>query len=157
MSALCATAAVLALFSAGPLHPAARTPSAEQQMLDLTNGARADAGCPPLRLNADLAEAATGHSADMAHRDFFDHTGSNGSRPAGRTSAAGYPGDYIGENIAAGYDSAEVVFQKWMDTAVHRGNILDCKFTDLGVGRVDVPSSRYRVYWTQDLGRPPIR
>ncbi|GAA4612876.1 CAP domain-containing protein [Saccharopolyspora hordei] len=157
MSALRSTAAVLALLSAGPLLLAAGTPSVEHRLLDLTNDARADAGCPPLRLNADLTEAATAHSADMAHRDFFDHTGSDGSEPSTRTQAAGYPGDYIGENIAAGYDSVEVVFRKWMEKATHRGNILNCRFTDLGVGHVDVPGSRYEHYWTQDLGRPPGR
>ncbi|KAA5837146.1 CAP domain-containing protein [Saccharopolyspora hirsuta] len=155
MSALRATAAVLALFSAGPLLLAAKTPPVDQQLLDLTNDARAAAGCPPLRLNADLSEAAAGHSADMAHRNFYDHTGSNGSDPAGRTRAAGYPGDYIGENIAAGYPSIEVVFRKWMDTTAHRDNILNCKFTDLGIGHANVPGSRYGDYWTQNLGRPP--
>ncbi|MER5391711.1 CAP domain-containing protein [Saccharopolyspora sp. NPDC002686] len=157
MPGLRSTAAALALLGAGPLLLAASTPPVEQQLLDLTNTARAGAGCPPLRLNADLSEAATEHSTDMAHQGFFDHTGSEGSDPAARTQAAGYPGDYIGENIAAGYDSAETVFQKWMETAVHRSNILNCKFTDLGVGHADVPGSQYRTYWTQDLGRPPIR
>ncbi|MER7010922.1 CAP domain-containing protein [Saccharopolyspora sp. NPDC000359] len=158
MSALRAAAAALVVLGAGPLLMAAKAPPpVEQQLLDLTNDARAGAGCPPLRLNADLSEAAAGHSADMAHRNFYDHTGSNGSEPANRTKAAGYPGDYIGENIAAGYDSIEVVFQKWMETTAHRDNILNCKFTDVGVGHAEVPGSRYGDYWTQNLGRPTGR
>ncbi|MGW1676604.1 CAP domain-containing protein [Saccharopolyspora sp. NPDC002376] len=157
MPGLRTTAAVLALLGAAPLLLAAKAPPVEQQLLDLTNNARAGAGCPPLRLNANLNEAAAEHSADMAHQNHFEHTGSDGSDPADRTQAAGYPGNYIGENIAAGYDSPTAVFQKWMETAVHRGNILDCEFTDLGVGHAEVPTSQYRTYWTQDLGRPPIR
>ncbi|MGP4019202.1 CAP domain-containing protein [Saccharopolyspora sp. 5N708] len=144
---------LLAQLGAGPPLLAAQRPSPEQQILELTNAARARAGCPALRLNPDLNRAAAEHSADMAHRNFFAHTGSDGRAPSARTRSAGYPGSYIGENIAAGNPTADGTFGQWMRTAAHRSNVLNCAFTDLGVGHAVVDRSHYRHYWTQELGR----
>jgi uncharacterized protein YkwD len=41
-----------------------------------------------------------------------------------------------GENIAQGYSSAAGVMNGWMNSPGHRENILNCKFTTLGVGYV---------------------
>ncbi|MCI2417741.1 CAP domain-containing protein [Saccharopolyspora sp. K220] len=151
---LCTTVVVLlAQFGAGPPLLAAQRSSPEQRILELTNAARARVGCPALRPNAELSRAAAAHSADMAHRNFFAHTGSDGQVPAARTRSAGYPGSYIGENIAAGNKTAEGTFRQWMRTAPHRSNVLNCAFTDLGVGHAVTDHSYYRHYWTQALGR----
>ena len=69
----------------------------------LTNQQRANYGLPPLAANAALAAAATAHSNDMANKNFFSHTGSDGSNPGQRISRAGYNWYTYGENIAAGY------------------------------------------------------
>ncbi|MEU6266569.1 CAP domain-containing protein [Saccharopolyspora shandongensis] len=150
----CGAAVPLLLLCAGPpLQAAQRTPP-EQRILDLTNAERARAGCPAVRLNGDLTRAAAGHSADMAHRDFFGHTGSDGRDPVDRTRSEGFPSRYVGENIAAGGKTADETFRQWMDAAPHRDNILDCAFTELGVGHAATEHSRYHHYWTQELGRP---
>lgn len=151
---LCGMAVPLALLCAGPPLLAAQRSSPEQRILELTNAERARAGCPAMRLNDDLNEAAAGHSADMAHQNFFGHGGSDGSDPAERAQSAGFQGDYIGENIAAGGENADQTFRQWMEAAPHRDNILDCAFTDLGVGHAATPHSLYHHYWTQELGRP---
>jgi uncharacterized protein YkwD len=155
---LCGTAVLqLALFCAGPPLLAAQRSSPEQQILELTNAERARAGCQPVRANGDLNQAAAEHSADMAHQNFFDHTGSDGSSPVARARSEGFPSNYVGENIAAGDQTAEAAFRRWMDTDSHRDNILNCTFTDLGVGHAVTENSEYGHYWTQELGNPDRR
>ncbi len=135
----------------------ARQPALQQQILDLTNAARADAGCPALRISPTLNRAATEHSTDMASNRFFEHLGSDGSRPGHRAQEAGYPSGNVGENIAAGNVTAYDTFAQWMTSPGHRANILDCAYTELGVGYAERESSVYHYYWTQNFGMPGSR
>jgi uncharacterized protein YkwD len=138
--------------------PASASPdeqlSLEQQMLDLTNAVRQASGCPPLRLSPQLNEAAMRHSEDMAANDHFDHAGTDGSSHIARAAEAGYPGRYVGENIAAGNATPEDTLAQWMDSDSHRANVLDCSFTELGVGYAENESSAFTYYWSQELGKP---
>ncbi len=123
-------------------------------MLAFTNQARADNGCPALSLNDKLNVAADRHSEDMAVRGYFDHTSPEGEGPGVRVADAGYSGRGWGENIAQGYGSAAAVIEGWMNSPGHRANILNCEFSELGVGygegatRGNVPG----IYWTQMFG-----
>lgn len=121
--------------------------SAAQQVLALTNSERARAGCGPLSLNGQLNSAALAHSEDMRANNYFDHTGLNGSKPWDRAAAAGYGSSTIGENIAAGYRTADSVMNGWMNSPGHRANILNCSYNHLGVGL-----SSQGNYWTQLFG-----
>ena len=91
-----------------------------------------------------------GHSADMAANDYFTHDSQDGRTFADRIRATGYSKGTIGENIAAGQQTPDAVMQSWMDSAGHRANILNCAFTDMGVGIGRGGS--YGTYWTQDFG-----
>ncbi|MGH9643181.1 MAG: CAP domain-containing protein [Terriglobales bacterium] len=132
-------------------RPAARQASDVRQteVLDLVNKERTQAGCKPLRLDPRLAAAATAHSEDMAKRGYFGHNNPDGASPADRIRAIGYEWASEGENIAVGYDSAERVMAAWMHSKGHRENILNCDFTDIGVGVAD--SGHGAPYWTQDF------
>jgi len=116
----------------------------QQQVLDATNAERAANGCGPLRLDPLLNRAADGHSEDMAARDYFDHSDPEGRGPGVRIDAVGYPHRGWGENIAAGYGSAEAVVTGWMNSPGHRANILNCAFDEIGIGYAE-PGR----YWTQ--------
>ncbi|MCA9997838.1 MAG: CAP domain-containing protein [Anaerolineales bacterium] len=130
----------------------------EQDVLTLVNSERAKVGCGALTANDKLVAAARGHSQDMAANDFFSHTGSNGSSPGDRIEAQGYNWSTWGENIAAGYTTPADVMGGWMDSPGHRDNILNCSFTEIGIGYVynanDAGAVDYRHYWTQVFGRP---
>ncbi|WP_063797808.1 CAP domain-containing protein [Saccharothrix sp. NRRL B-16348] len=117
-----------------------------QQVVALVNEARDLAGCKPLKVDERVVEAAQGHSADMAQRDYFSHTTPEGVDFAQRMRAAGYPSPG-GENIAMGQRSAEQVMRAWMNSDGHRRNILNCGFTTIGVG-LDTRGW----YWTQNFG-----
>ncbi|MEV5317877.1 CAP domain-containing protein [Streptomyces sp. NPDC052687] len=122
--------------------------AAEAQVLKLVNDERAKAGCSPVAANSALAKLARDFSADMAARDFFDHTDPSGATPWDRAEKAGIT-DLGGENIARGQADAAAVMEAWMNSPGHRANILNCEFTTLGVGVHFGPGGPW---WTQDFG-----
>jgi hypothetical protein len=69
---------------------------------------------------------------------------------------AGYNG-IAGENLSAGRNSIDAVVDGWMNSAGHRRNMLDSRFTEFGLAAAQVPgdrASRYRNYWALILGNP---
>jgi uncharacterized protein YkwD len=118
----------------------------EQRVIELTNDARRQAGCPALAHNDKLRLAAYLHSKDMSDNDYFSHTGLDGSSPWERMARQGYSGG-AAENIAWGYRTPEAVVQGWMNSSGHRANILNCSLTEIGVGF-------HNYYWTQNFGIP---
>lgn len=136
--------------------------AAEKEVLDLINQQRATAGCGPLAMQVQLTAAARGHSDAMAVQNFFSHNGKRGSTMPRRVKAQGYAGRFLAENIAAGQSSAGNVVTTWMQSAGHRRNILNCRYTETGIALTyqanDAPikGSRYGLhyYWVQVFGRP---
>jgi len=131
------------------------TNSQEREVLNYTNAIREQQGCGPLRLDSSLVEAAGKHASDMVRRHYMDHTNPDGQGPGDRMSAAGYRGSGWGENIAAGYESAQKVVAAWMKSEGHRKNILNCRFTSIGIGydAGQVRSDWGPGSWVQDFGR----
>jgi uncharacterized protein YkwD len=124
-----------------------------QQVIELTNRARAKAGAPPLKQQETLCAAARWMAQDMASHDYFDHTDHQGREIAERFQALGYQGfNSIGENIAAGQLTPEQVVASWMQSPGHRRNLLSPDFSEVGIGFAQVRNSHFRRYWVQDLG-----
>ncbi|WP_174536143.1 CAP domain-containing protein [Micromonospora chalcea] len=121
-----------------------------QKVVTLVNQERAKAGCKALTVNAKLNLAAQRHSQDQADHKKMDHNGSDGSEPKDRVERAGYSWSMVGENVAWGYQSAAEVMDGWMNSEGHRKNILNCGYTQIGMGlaRSNGP------YWTQVFGTP---
>ncbi|MFE4594239.1 CAP domain-containing protein [Streptomyces laurentii] len=125
-----------------------REAAAEAEVVRLVNVERAKVGCSAVRSNTDLASLAGALSADMAARNFFDHTDPDGATPWARAAKAGVTG--LGaENIARGQVDAAAVMASWMASDGHRANILNCTYTSLGVG---VHFGSGGPWWTQDFG-----
>ncbi|MEO3826730.1 CAP domain-containing protein [Actinomadura sp. B10D3] len=122
--------------------------STETAVVTLTNAERAKAGCKALRIDQRLVVAARKHSADMAAKNYFDHTSRNGDSPWKRMEDAGYPSPGA-ENIAKGYPTAAAVVKGWMNSPGHRANILNCGLRAIGVGKASGPGGPL---WTQDFG-----
>ena len=118
--------------------------SFEMQGLNLCNQQRALYGLAPLSWDAsNLAPGAAVRAREITV--VFSHT-----RPDGSScfSAVRNPGR-LGENIAAGQRTPAEVVDDWMNSPGHRANILNGKFTKLGVGYVYVPGDMYGHYWVQ--------
>lgn len=133
----------------------------EQEVLVLVNQKRSEgANCGskgafapvgPLTMDPALRCAARKHSADMAARNFFDHTNPDGEAPWDRMGEAGY-GSYsaAGENIAAGSPDAQGTMAQWMGSDGHCANIMSPSFQHIGVGYST--GGQYGHLWTQVFG-----
>lgn len=108
----------------------------------------------PLALSQGLSNAALAHSRDMAEHNRMSHEGSDGSTPAQRVTRARYKWRIVGENIAAGPTTPEEVMKGWLASPGHCQNLMDPRFTELGVGFVLHPQSESGVYWTQVFAAP---
>lgn len=133
----------------------------EQSVLDQINAVRAaprmcgDKLMPaaaPVTWNGYLATAARGHAQDMADNGYFGHESQDGRRAQHRIEAAGYTGWlYVGENIAAGYGPNDVL-KGWLQSPSHCETLMDPVLTEVGVGHVFKPGSRFGLYWVSDFG-----
>jgi uncharacterized protein YkwD len=121
----------------------------EHEVIRLTNVERAKEGLPAL-LRCDLLTlAAQGHSMDMAQNNFVNHIGSDGSNPFDRMDKAGAMYGSASENVAAGPPTPADVVKGWMDSPGHRVNILNPRYTHIGIGLQVQEGSPYKYYWTQ--------
>ena len=124
------------------------------EVLALVNQERAANGLGAVTLNAQLTQAAQGHSFDMGCNFFLSHTGSDGSDPGARIDATGYYWLTWGENVAAGYSTPAAAMNGWMNSPGHRANILDGSFTEMGIGYAYNSGdtvNKYYHYWTMVL------
>jgi uncharacterized protein YkwD len=110
-----------------------------RRIVELTNAERAAVGAAPLAWSEGLAVAAEAHADDLAARGIVEHV-VDGVTPYDRVAAAGEDAASVGENlfralpVAADPTLAEGVVAAWMNSPVHRENVLDPAFTELGVG-----------------------
>ena len=126
---------------------------AEMQLLTLINDFRAGRGLEPLGLSQPLGAAATAKSEEMARQGYFAHTSPQGVTPRQLVTAHGYEHNTeVGENIAAGQESAEAAFAQWRDSPSHRELMLDEDFAAIGIARAYNVESRYDWYWTAEFG-----
>jgi uncharacterized protein YkwD len=122
---------------------------AEQQLLQLANQSRAQAGAPPLTLDSGLSQAARVHARAMlearqlSHQ--FDGEPSLAKRLAATTSLQL---DQEGENVAFDYNAADG-HQHLMLSPPHRANLLNPAYNVIGLG---VVRSGDRLYIVQDFG-----
>jgi uncharacterized protein YkwD len=125
-----------------------------ESILQLVNGARASQGIAPLRINAQLMQAAAAHSADQAHQDVLAHEGSDGSSPSDRAERTGYPSRFVGENILSrGTLHAAGAFDQWWNSPGHHDNMLNPAYSEVGIA-YDRSATTGSYYYTMLLGSP---
>lgn len=125
----------------------------ERAFLDLINAYRRQNGAGNLSLNDQLGAAAEYHSQEMARKNYFSHKLSNGDSPEQNIRRFGYTGySAVGENIAAGFPSADEAFKAWKNSADHDKNMRSKNFSEIGIGRAQNGNSKYGWYWTTTFG-----
>lgn len=80
-------------------------------------------------------------------KTLFSHTRPDGSSFSTALKEQGVSYRGAGENIAWGQKTPEQVMEGWMNSAGHRANIMNEKYTSLGVGYYQ--SETGVNYWTQ--------
>jgi uncharacterized protein YkwD len=146
----------------GPSTDAAGTcdlPNYQADMLAAINTARSQArncgtvafkATTNVRGNDKLFAASKAHSADMAQRNYFDHTSPEGQEFWQRTALQGYAGA-TGENIAVGYPTVAAVMQGWLNSDGHCKGIMNPSANDVAVACVS--NTGRTKYWTMVLGK----
>lgn len=125
----------------------------EQEFMALLNDYRAQNDLGPILIDPSIQAAAEWMSTDLGANNYFSHTDSNGQSPWDRMCNFGYcHNTWKGENIAAGYVTAEAVFQGWKDSPGHNANMLGEHYVVMGIARVLTEGSSFGYYWTNDFG-----
>lgn len=119
---------------------------------DIINQYRSDKGLKPLRLNAELTEAAKAHSRDLAKWDRISHYGSDGSNPWDRVKRSGYKARLAAENVGTGQVDFTEVFRGWQESPGHNKNLLLSDAQEMGIALVQDPKTEFKSFWTLVLG-----
>lgn len=123
-----------------PTSPEASAPSAvsvEGSSFARINQSRRDDGKGELFLDPVLSEIARAHSRRMRDEGFFGHDDPAGAGLVDRLRAAGVGFSLAGENLAlvdGVSDPARSSHDLLMSNPQHRGNILDGRYTEVGIG-----------------------
>jgi uncharacterized protein YkwD len=105
---------------------------------------RAKAGLAAFKRSPKLTRIAKRYVKQMREEDFFGHTEPDGDTRPDRYKAAGY--DHAGaENLGFGWATVRILFDKWMESGIHRRNILSRRWSHIGIG-IAVGGSRDRLY-----------
>jgi uncharacterized protein YkwD len=107
-------------------------------------------------LSARLGDVALGHAADMAAHNYFEHEDLAGRSPADRVRASGYREKLVGENIAYGPTTVEEVVRGWLASPDHCENIMDPRFSEMGLAYAQGSRQRHGLYWVQLLVQPRV-
>lgn len=102
-------------------------------MISLINQSRVEAGVNPLDHNLTLASFAQLKGQDMINRNYFSHDTPDGKRPWEWIDRSEYDYVYAGENLAMDFITAEVVQAAFLKSPTHRKNILNPKYTEVGI------------------------
>lgn len=121
------------------------TESFSKQVVDLVNKERAKAGLEPLEVADDLNGYAYIRSTEITK--IFNHQRPDGSNPLDTVLQYGYMS--AGENIARGQSSPQAVVTAWMNSPMHKANILNAGYSYIGVGCY---RENNEYFWVQIFG-----
>jgi len=116
----------------------------EAEVVRLVNIERGAIGVGPVTMNASLRSSAAVRALEIIEK--FSHERPNGSRwvTAIKISYA-----CAGENLAAGQRTPANVVNAWMNSEGHRKNLLNPKYTEIGVACYHDTGTPYKYYWVQ--------
>lgn len=129
-------------------------PDQTDELLALTNAARADNGAAPLSFDPTLNQVAQTYAQRMDQEDFFDHVDPQGNNPGQRLTNAGYRWRFVGENIAKGQVTAAHAFETWQNSPGHWANIINPDYQEIGIGQFKVTDDNFYkgYFWVQVFG-----
>ena len=124
-------------------------------LVDLANKDRSENKLGGLKINPVLAKAAQLKADDMAAKSYFAHTSPTGVEPWHWFEEAGYKFSYAGENLAVDFSDSSAVNSAWMNSPMHRANILDQHYTEIGIATAQgFYQGRPTTFVVQEFGKP---
>ena len=132
-----------------PAQDASTPEELAAEVVRLVNVERAKEGLAPLGTYDSLTRAAQIRAPEIV--TLFSHDRPDGTSCFTAMDQTGAKkGAYTwGEHIAAGNATAAATVEQWMNSPGHRANILNAKFTHIGVGYQHSAGSTYGHYWVQ--------
>ncbi len=115
----------------------------ENEILELVNAHRNSIGKNSLALNNRASELAQEHTLYMINKGGISHDNFNERADILFQEENAYS---VGENVAAGYATAQSVMTGWLNSTGHRDNI-EGDYTHIGVSAIKNSSGTY--YYTQ--------
>ncbi len=105
------------------------------QIIAETNLQRQENGSlSALKENEKLDQAALAKANDMFLKQYFEHVSPTGVGPGDLAQNYGYDYIIVGENLILGnFLSEKEVVQDWMNSPGHRANILNNRYSEIGV------------------------
>ena len=126
-------------------------------LASLTNEERNINNLASLTTNPLLEQAAKLKAEDMAKRGYFAHNTPEGFLPWYWLEKVGYSYASAGENLAVNFSDSEDVVNSWMNSPLHRDNILKQKYTEIGIGMAEgTYKGRSTIFVVQFFGTPAI-
>ena len=124
-------------------------------LVDLANADRSANNVGTLKVNPKLVFAAEEKAKDMVSRGYFAHNSPDGVTPWHWIAKAEYDFAYAGENLAVNFDDSALVNDAWMNSPSHRTNILNGKFTEIGIAAIEGEyKGRKTMFVVQMFGTP---
>lgn len=127
----------------------------ERVLVELANRSRTEDALPSLVISPLLEEAARRKAHDMAEKGYFSHVSPEGITPWQWLTEAGYRYAYAGENLAVDFADSETVNDAWLRSPAHRANILNTRFTEIGIAVAHgMYQGRDTIFVVQMFGSP---
>lgn len=124
-------------------------------IVDLTNNERGKDNLVVLTRSSILDEAARLKALHMRENNYFEHYSPEGISPWHWFDEVGYDYIHAGENLAVFFKESEEVVEAWMDSPLHRENILKAEYSEIGVATVEATHKGYKtVFVVQLFGTP---
>jgi uncharacterized protein YkwD len=102
-------------------------------LVAMLNDHRKEAGLSELAPNEQLENAAMAKASDMIAHDYFNHWSPSGVSPWHWITQSGYQYSYAGENLAIDFATSNDVDEGWMNSTLHRENMLSTKYSEVGI------------------------
>jgi uncharacterized protein YkwD len=106
-------------------------------VIRLMNEYRAEEGLPPLAADTRLTQAAGDRMRHMEEEQYWSHESPAGMAPFVWLRSRAYDFQTAGENLAAGFETARVLVESWMESPGHRANIMSANFADCGIAIIE--------------------
>jgi len=106
-------------------------------LFNLGNQERTNAGLTALSLNGELSSAAFAKANDMITDNYWAHVAPDGTTPWNFISNAGYQYTAAGENLAKDFNTSSGIISGWMGSQTHKDNVLNSTYQDVGYAVVN--------------------
>ena len=107
------------------------------KLYQLTNEQRQKNNLPSLSLNSSLSLAAQKKAENMFQENYWSHYAPDGKTPWDFILGANYKYEYAGENLAKNFLFSNGVIDAWMNSTIHRDNLLKKEYTEVGYAIVN--------------------